>query len=183
MTKNRVCKLCESTTTYVQPNGKIRWYKHEGGYVCNSCYRKDQYRKSPVIKNAVYRWRKENPEKDALWKKNWARNNPEKIREGTRRYKIRHPETCKKYSQNVYEQFGSIFNMTKYQYKHALNGWSKIVQDRENNICQECSNKSEVAHHVLHKSEYPEFSLIPSNGMALCKPCHIQIHRRDKLDN
>lgn len=180
MTKNRICELCESTTTYIQPNGKIRWYKYNDGYVCNSCYRKEHYKNSPVIKNAVYRWRNNNPEKEAGYKKKYAKNNPEVIREGTRRYKIRHPETCKKYSQGVNERFGSIFNMTRYQYKHALNGWSKIVQDRDNHLCLECNGKSEIAHHVLHKSEYPEFSLIPSNGISLCRPCHIIIHRRDK---
>ncbi len=183
MTKNRVCKLCESTTTYVQPNGKIRWYKYEDGYVCNSCYRKDQYRKSPVIRNAVYRWRNNNPEKEAGYKKKYAEKRPDVIRDATNNYKIRNREKLKEKSQQLFKEFGSIFNMTKYQFKHALRGWSLSVLDRENYICQDCNGRAEISHHILHKSKYPEFSLITSNGMALCKPCHIQIHRRDKLDN
>ena len=44
MTKNRICKLCDSKTTYTQPNGKIKWYKYGNDYICNSCYRKEYYK-------------------------------------------------------------------------------------------------------------------------------------------
>ena len=36
----RICKLCNSKTTYLQKTGWELWYKFEDGYICNKCKKK-----------------------------------------------------------------------------------------------------------------------------------------------
>ena len=34
----RFCKICDSTTTYIKPDGKVNWFDHpDGGHMCRSC--------------------------------------------------------------------------------------------------------------------------------------------------
>ena len=73
-------------------------------------------------------------------------------------------------------KYAITFNLTNKQYKSALQAWSRTVKKRDNNTCQICNNSSEHAHHILPKSKYPELSLNPNNGIALCVIHHREVH-------
>lgn len=64
-------------------------------------------------------------------------------------------------------------------YSYALRKWSYIVRIRDGCVCRLCKNKFPSydchAHHVNPKEEFPLESLKLSNGITLCKSCHIRI--------
>ena len=39
----RFCKLCGSTTTYINKEGHADWAVHDGGFLCRSCVKKLKY--------------------------------------------------------------------------------------------------------------------------------------------
>lgn len=57
--------------------------------------------------------------------------------------------------------------------------WRRQVIARDNHSCSVCgaSPKTIHAHHVKPIKTHPELALDPSNGVALCPPCHRQVHR------
>jgi predicted restriction endonuclease len=62
----------------------------------------------------------------------------------------------------------------------AYKEWRKAVFERDDYTCHLCLKRGGTlhAHHVLGFSKHPELRLIVSNGLTLCKPCHLSIHRR-----
>jgi hypothetical protein len=58
--------------------------------------------------------------------------------------------------------------------------WRKAVFERDNYTCYLCRTRGGYlhAHHILGFSKHPELRLIVSNGLTLCKPCHLTVHRR-----
>lgn len=91
----------------------------------------------------------------------WAKNNPEKMLE----IQIRQMT-----------KLGFPFKIPPQQYAYALTSWSKTVKHLGNGLCQVCNMKSEISHHIVHKSKYPELSLNVNNGIPLCKKCHYEVH-------
>lgn len=61
-----------------------------------------------------------------------------------------------------------------YEYKK----WRNAVIERDGR-CVECGSKeSLVAHHIKPFADYPELRTEISNGVTLCRKCHIETHRR-----
>lgn len=69
--------------------------------------------------------------------------------------------------------------------------WRSSVFGRDGYKCQRCGAKSGWskqlkmrtkihAHHVKPFSEYPELRFDVNNGITLCIPCHIEIHKKKK---
>lgn len=59
--------------------------------------------------------------------------------------------------------------------------WRDAVLRRDKYLCQECkrygkNTPAEHAHHIRHKTEYPELQYKVDNGVALCKRCHNKAH-------
>jgi len=175
----RICITCESTTTYIVPKtGKIKWYRKGLEYICHKCYRKDFYKRSDIIKNSVYNWRKNNPEKEREIKRKYARNNPQIFIKASIKYQNNNFDKVKQKVVDLMERLGESFNMSCPEYQSALIIWSRIVKKRDNHVCIEYGSNDRVqAHHVLEKKDYPEFSLLPMNGLTLCHECHWNKHR------
>lgn len=56
--------------------------------------------------------------------------------------------------------------------------WSYKVRKRDSFSCQICShNRNTVAHHIFSYGKYPKLRTDLSNGVTLCKDCHIDFHR------
>lgn len=58
-----------------------------------------------------------------------------------------------------------------------LRNWTKEVLERDNYTCQECGKKFNKkflqVHHIKPISQYPSLALDVSNGITLCKNCHL----------
>lgn len=56
--------------------------------------------------------------------------------------------------------------------------WRRAVLKRDGGKCQSCGSKSDLhAHHIQRWVDAPSLRLVVGNGMALCAPCHIEVHR------
>ena len=63
-----------------------------------------------------------------------------------------------------------------------LHEWSEAVKARDGYKCQICGAKYKLqSHHLLHKIKFPEYQLIIANGITLCKPHHVMVHKYDRL--
>lgn len=60
--------------------------------------------------------------------------------------------------------------------------WRSKVFIRDNFTCQKCNVKGGVlnAHHIKPFAHYPELRFELSNGLTLCKCCHIEEHKKIK---
>lgn len=63
-----------------------------------------------------------------------------------------------------------------------MKAWIKKVYSRDNYTCQKCNKKSGKlnAHHINPFSTYPSLRFEISNGITLCKSCHIELHKNDR---
>ena len=62
--------------------------------------------------------------------------------------------------------------------------WRKAVFERDNYTCQMCEKRSRKGmniylhpHHIKSFAKYPELRFEVSNGITLCKDCHLQLHK------
>jgi len=61
--------------------------------------------------------------------------------------------------------------------------WTKLVIQRDNNICQQCcSTKRPHAHHIKPWDKFVDLRFDISNGQTLCNSCHAIIHGREKCN-
>lgn len=65
-----------------------------------------------------------------------------------------------------------------YEYRQ----WRKSVFERDNYTCQVCgaSGGELNAHHIKPFSVYPDLRFDVSNGLTLCKQCHINVHKTER---
>ena len=67
---------------------------------------------------------------------------------------------------------------TNYHRKIYKN-WRLVILQRDNFICQGCGEPADVVHHPKTRKEHPELIVDPSNGVSLCRKCHMGLHRKD----
>lgn len=60
--------------------------------------------------------------------------------------------------------------------------WRKQVLERDNYTCQICGGKGcgLNVHHIKCFSLYPELRFDVSNGITLCRKCHIELHKTER---
>ncbi|MBD0372780.1 MAG: HNH endonuclease [Pyrinomonadaceae bacterium] len=59
--------------------------------------------------------------------------------------------------------------------------WRKSVYDRDGYTCQHCGDDKGGnlhAHHIKPVALYPELIFEVDNGLTLCNPCHVQLHKQ-----
>jgi hypothetical protein len=78
-----------------------------------------------------------------------------------------------------------IFKSEAYNIRHsfAYKEWVKDVFTRDNFTCQICGKHGGQlnAHHIKPFAKYPELRLIVSNGITLCKDCHMKYHKEHRV--
>jgi len=74
------------------------------------------------------------------------------------------------------EKYGFPFKMDWKSYTWALSKWSKTIKNQFKNKCRVCGGVAEISHHLIYKSTECKLSLNINNGIALCKPCHAEVH-------
>ncbi len=88
----------------------------------------------------------------------WKKTVPTQFKKG---HKNLRPATSTKYGTKLYY------------------AWTKKVLKRDNYLCMGCGQKAQIVHHPKSREKYPELIIEMSNGVSLCRKCHINIHRKD----
>ena len=79
----------------------------------------------------------------------------------------------KKYASSVKKPDRPIFH------RNDLRAWARQVHKQCNYSCAMCGeNKHLEAHHIIPKILFPEWALIVTNGISLCKSCHKVLHKK-----
>jgi hypothetical protein len=64
-----------------------------------------------------------------------------------------------------------------YQYKK----FRKAVRFRDGNKCRKCGSRKQLhVHHIRTWESSPELRFVETNGITLCKKCHIQTFRKEE---
>ena len=94
---------------------------------------------------------------------------------------------CNKTCKNTYDRNKRYQNYKRFKHplnlKTALKYWSYQIKERDSFICQGCGEnniKFLEAHHIKHKSKYPELAFNIDNGITLCFKCHLKEHVGNK---
>jgi hypothetical protein len=63
---------------------------------------------------------------------------------------------------------------------YKLRKWSLAVRARDS-VCVMCfSDEKLEAHHILPKAKFPDSAYMMVNGITLCDPCHLLVHKKDR---
>ncbi|MFA5458758.1 MAG: HNH endonuclease [Synergistaceae bacterium] len=76
---------------------------------------------------------------------------------------------------------GGISRAYQYGYHSAeYKNWHKRVFERDDYTCQACLKRGTYlhAHHIMGFSNYPDLRFSVSNGITLCKKCHMEVHSK-----
>lgn len=96
--------------------------------------------------------------------------------EYNKKYQQENPDIVLKNIRNHLNRLGKHHDLKWHQFLDQLRGWSEIIHKDNNETCQICFEPSQEAHHILHKSKYPQLTFNRNNGIALCQKCHNQAH-------
>ena len=192
-------RLCSKDGCFLKHEGKGFCKKHYAtlyeSYDKRKTYHKE-YTSNPINKERKLEWdrnntdktrqyrQKQNSKPDHSLKRKVYRQRPY-VMEYERNYKNdynnKNPEKSLNWSKNHLEKLGEIHNLSIYDMMYALQSWSKSVKKRDDKKCTECGDDKNLhAHHVLQKSIYPEFTFVISNGITVCQPCHMKIHKEER---
>lgn len=68
---------------------------------------------------------------------------------------------------------------TKREFTPSYLAWREAVLEQDGNACQCCGSGDHLqAHHIENYRRQTHLRFVVSNGIALCKECHDQFHRR-----
>lgn len=116
-----------------------------------------EYRSSVEAKMKIKKWDDKHPD----YRKEYNQTNPKIILKSQKKY---------------LEKLGSKFNQSMFEYKIALRTWGKVIKNRDK-TCVICGSTDKIeAHHIIHRSKYPELSFLENNGITLCKTHHYEVH-------
>lgn len=126
-----------------------------------------EYNNLPEVKahrkkiQSKHRTKPEVKKQNAEYNKKWAEENPDLVLENNKRHMKR---------------LAAKTNLSWTMLMSQLKGWAKIIQQDCNETCQTCGDKSTQAHHIIHKTLYPDLAFNRSNGIALCDQCQYEVH-------
>ena len=148
---------------------------------CSKCKRwlpESEFRKNKSHKDGLHHWCKE-------CEQQYRQQHKEHYKQLSKQYRQQHKEHLKQLWKKWYQQHKEHKKQYNKQYnknyKYPLQRWSIAVKKRDNYTCQLCgSKKNLVAHHVLSKERFPNLMYNVSNGITLCKSCHVKEHLLNK---
>jgi endogenous inhibitor of DNA gyrase (YacG/DUF329 family) len=93
---------------------------------------------------------------------------------------------CSKFCANKFNTGSNHYEWKEHLHdknlKLALKQWGNIVKERDNYMCQLCGENNKKileAHHIKHRSNFPELQFDFNNGITLCLDCHALQHIND----
>lgn len=118
--------------------------------------------------NAKRRAKPEVKKANAIYNKKFHQDNPDLVLKNTRKH---------------LEKIGAFHNLKWHQMLDHLRGWSEIIHKDCDETCQICFAPSQQAHHIFHKTKYPQLAFNRNNGIALCTKCHNETHGKMLITN
>ena len=157
MPYERTCPKCGKTITYTTKRARDASI----GKLCRSCSNKSK---------SVY-----NDYKiaESKWNLPCPKCGADRIYDSYKHLKRNSKKTCRRCS-----QLGKRYPKNKELpfTKGALTTWAKQIKKRDC-CCQKCGATENLeAHHLFNKALMPELGLCLGNGIALCNPCHRELH-------
>ena len=123
--------------------------------------------------NKLKRKERDSKPERKLYQKEY-KNKPE-IKLRAKEYNKQHPEIGLKSQQKLFKKLGKILGYPPKQMPMLYYSWAKTVKKILGNYCHICGSIKQIeVHHIFHKVKYPLLSLNESNGIPLCKLCHLQ---------
>jgi hypothetical protein len=93
---------------------------------------------------------------------------------------------CSKSCANNFNKGSNHYEWKEYLHdknlKLALKQWALKIKERDGYTCQLCKETDKnvlEAHHIKHKSKFPELQFDFNNGITLCLSCHALQHIDD----
>jgi 5-methylcytosine-specific restriction endonuclease McrA len=93
------------------------------------------------------------------------------------------PDMVLKNTRKHLQKIGAFHNLRWHQMLDQLRGWAEIIHKDCDETCQICFAPSQEAHHIFHKSKYPQLAFNRNNGIALCTKCHNEAHGKMLINN
>lgn len=174
--KNRIKEYWEKNKQQIKIKRKGYWEK---------------YRNNPETKDRLKKYRLQNrsrlleqKKKDyRIKKKHYLElskirynNNKNKYKQNARNWAKQNPDKRLYIMQNHLRRLAYPFKMTGMEYGYALYSWAELVKKTLGQSCVICNESPIEVHHILHKSKYPALSLLPNNGIPLCRTHHNEVH-------
>jgi len=79
-----------------------------------------------------------------------------------------------------YENNGSGENAKK-RLTYSYRKWREAVLERDGHQCQICGSEENLqVHHIQAYANHPSLRLEMSNGITLCRKCHMTLHRKER---
>ena len=183
LSRNGICKKCyqkKYLKKYYQ-NNKEKLDKVNKEWVNDNHNRRLQIQQKWRCDNdydkEYYKSNKENIDKR---NKEWRDNHEDYYKNYNKKYRKEHPEKKLESDKKSLDKL-----LTKSNYPHikgtlelesAYRSWANSVKKRDDYECVICGGEGKIAHHLFHKSKYPNISLNVENGITLCNSCHGEYH-------
>ena len=183
LSRNGICRICymnKYTKKYYQEN-KEKLDKVNKTWANNNKERRLQiqqkYRDNNDYDKEYYKSHKEQHNERMV---KWRKNNKSYVSDYNKKYRKEHPEKKLKSDKKSLNKL-----LTKSNYPHikgtlelesAYRSWANSVKKRNDYECVICGGEGKIAHHLFHKSKYPNISLNVENGITLCNSCHGEYH-------
>ena len=112
-------------------------------------------------------------------------NNCQKIFK-RKEHRVRKHNFCSKSCSNQFNKGSNHYEWKEHLHdknlKLALKQWAVKVKERDGYTCQLCGETDRTileAHHMKHRSKFPELQFDFNNGITLCLKCHALQHVND----
>lgn len=154
-------------------------YSKNSKYCSNECYYESEKINRIGLGNPMYgkKWSEKRRDSPVSWKGKMPKNIKVFVESG-KKYNKLNPRKGEK--NNMWK--GGITPINKLLRQSSMyKNWRNKVYKKYYWTCFDCkikcTSKNIVAHHIKSFSEYPKLRFIVSNGITLCRKCHIKLHR------
>lgn len=182
-TPNTECEICKKPL-YRRPY-ELETVEH---VCCKGC-RSELYKKYPKYYKA------KGLEKGRAWNKGKSKANGDKLIYGKprssktkkliseamtgREFTEEHRKAISEARIRLFDEIGRIGKSERgWQWAR----WRRAIYKRDKKTCQVCGETEDTiyAHHILSWKDYPELRYKLSNGICLCRSCHLKLHKHRK---
>lgn len=174
------CKEIKALTEYYKSKSAKSGYNN----VCKVCKKKDalcrHYENIELRKKQQVEWYYNNQEHVQEYRIKQRESGYYRTDEAKARGKKWKEENPEKVLASIERHLKKFKNYTRRNVGYALQSWSTSVKQRDDYTCQHCHTdllfEESKAHHIVAKSNFPQYAFDLDNGITLCHTCHMIEH-------